>query len=342
MARTRTLQQLRTEARQRTETENSDFYTTDELNRYLNQSVSKLYGKLVRSKGDDYFRTSSTVTVGPDTSVSVTTWGPPIVAPWTDSTDPAESAFCTATIGTSTVTLFGASPWPFPLTYPYYIHMHGVDGITNEYVEVISANEIDTLTLSAPLVYDFTGDGDNCYLTVGTETPTTTTVVTPHPCTLPTDFFKLLGVDIYINGYWRTLEPLDWSRRGSYYNNLGVWSDSSNIVYSIEGPIIRLFPEPTSSFPVKIWYIPYATVLVEDTDTFDGINGWEHYVVLDTAISMLAKEESDTRPLMAERAEIETLIDELSSTRDEGAPWRMERRYQGVSQMRSNWRGRGR
>lgn len=337
MPRTRTLLELRTEARQRTEMEDSLFISDAELTRYINQSTAKLYGKLVRARGDQYYRAHADLTVGPDTTSTVTTIG----APWTDDPDPAHSAFCSGTIATSTVTLFlGGDPWPFPLTYPYYVHMNGVDGVTDEYVEVISANEIDTITLSAPLVYDFRGDGDNCFLTVGTET--TTTVVTPHPCTLPSDFFKLLGVDVQVNGYWKTLEPLDWSRRGSYYNNLGFWADSSNIVYSIEGPIIRLFPEPQFSYPVRVWYVPYCTVMDKDTDYFDGINGWEHYVVLDTAISMLAKEESDTRPLMAERAEIESLIDELSSSRDEGAPWRIEHRYAGVSQLRSNWRGRGR
>jgi len=331
MPRSRTLLELRTEARQRTETELSDFYTTAELNRYINQSCAKLFGKLVRARGDQYYRTSTTLTVSPDTTATV------VGAPWTDN--PLVTDFCSGALGSSTVTLFLGGPWTWPLVYPFYVHMNGVDGITDEYVICTGSNEIDELYLSAPLTKDFTGDGDNCFLTVGT----TSTVTTTHPCTLPFDFFKLLGVDAQVNGYWRSLEPLDWSRRDTYYNHLGTWSDYANVVYSIEGPIIRLFPEPGSAYNVKLWYIPYAAVLDKDSDTFDGINGWEHYVVLDTAISMLAKEESDIRPLMAERQEIEALIDELASTRDEGAPWRIERRYSGVSGItRQYTRGRGR
>ena len=49
------LQQLRARVRERADLENSQFVTTDELDVYINQSVSELYDLLVASYGSDYF-----------------------------------------------------------------------------------------------------------------------------------------------------------------------------------------------------------------------------------------------------------------------------------------------
>lgn len=55
MARTRTLLQLRDEVRQRADMVNSDFVTNDEINRYLNESISELYDMLISCKGQEWY-----------------------------------------------------------------------------------------------------------------------------------------------------------------------------------------------------------------------------------------------------------------------------------------------
>lgn len=55
---------------------------------------------------------------------------------------------------------------------------------------------------------------------------------------------------------------------------------------------VVLLPAPTEVFTVRHVYIPTFTRLASDSDTFDGINGWEEYVVLWAARAMLTKEES--------------------------------------------------
>jgi hypothetical protein len=229
MARTRTLLELRTECRQRTEMEGSTFVSDVELTRYLNQSIAKLHSKLVRAYGDQYYRTASSV---------------------------------------STV-----------------------------------AN--------------------------------TDTVV------LPTTFFKLLGVDVLIGGITQAIEPLDWSRRAEYANVGAVWTSGYPIAYSLgaSGGKLQFFPTPSGVYTVTIHYLPYSTVLTSDADTYDGNSGWEHYVVLDTCISMLAKEESDTRDLRLERDDIEKQIDEIAGNRDEGAAWRVQRRWSPRGAGRARGRG---
>lgn len=62
----------------------------------------------------------------------------------------------------------------------------------------------------------------------------------------------------------------------------------------------------------------------DDPDRFDGINGWEEYIVIDAAIRALAKEESDPSLLMAEKNEMEQRLQEMADSRDKGRPKRLQ------------------
>ena len=62
------LNTLRDEARQRADQVNSEFVTDSELNGYLNNSWSELYDILVSKYQDDYFLTSTSITVTSGTS----------------------------------------------------------------------------------------------------------------------------------------------------------------------------------------------------------------------------------------------------------------------------------
>ncbi len=215
MPRTRTLTEMQAECRQRTEQEGSQFVSDNELGRYLNQSCAKLWGKLVRARGDQYYKTS-----------------------------------------------------------------------VNQVVDSVNATFV-----------------------------------------LPDDFFKLVGIDVAIDGRVRTLHPLDWSRRADYLSSPVPWTYEGPLAYDIAGPGVSFYPTPQAARLVTLWYVPWSPILGDDV--FDGINGWEHYAILDTCIAMLSKEESDTRDLRLERDDMEARIDELSSTRDDGAPARVQDRYRG-------------
>ena len=62
------LNTLRDEARQRADQVNTTFVTDSELNGYLNNSWSELYDILVSKYHDDYFLTSTSITVTSGTS----------------------------------------------------------------------------------------------------------------------------------------------------------------------------------------------------------------------------------------------------------------------------------
>lgn len=220
MARTRTLLQLRTECRQRTEQEGSTFVSDAELTRYLNQSIAVLYGMLAQARGDAYYKDSYTTTTTPG----------------------------------------------------------------NEKIA------------------------------------------------LPADFFKLLQVRATVDGLVRILDPIDLAATADHLNaGTSGWSGSTPVVYDLAGSNLSLLPIPAAAYSVQVVYVPHATVLVADSDAFDGINGWEAWVVLDVCIAMLGKEESDTRDLRASRDTIEANIQALAGSRDEGTAWRVSYR----------WRSRG-
>lgn len=77
-----------------------------------------------------------------------------------------------------------------------------------------------------------------------------------------------------------------------------------------------------------------GTVTFDDPDRWDGINGWEEYVVLDAAIVAMLKEETDPSGLMSQKAEIDRRIIDMADSRDKGRPARL----QDVQQMElSDW-----
>jgi len=140
---------------------------------------------------------------------------------------------------------------------------------------------------------------------------------------LPNDFYKLLGVDLVIdsNGNAVTLRPFQFEQRNSYlftptWNVVGL----SYLRYMLQGSNIKFVPVPSGATTVRLWYSPAFADLVSDSDSFDGINGWEEYVILDAAIKMMIKEESDPQALMVQKQGMIQRLNEMKLMRDIGSP----------------------
>jgi len=151
-----------------------------------------------------------------------------------------------------------------------------------------------------------------------------TTTTTSATYNLPTDFYKLKGVDY--GGSATTLQTLsafNFNERnaskgiGTYYFN------NCNIQYRLTGSVITLMPAPVSGQLLRLWYTPVATKLVAGSDTLDNINGYDEYVVVDTAIKMLRKEETDTTELMAVKEQLKRRIEVMAANRDAANPSRI-------------------
>ena len=142
-----------------------------------------------------------------------------------------------------------------------------------------------------------------------------------------TNFYKLRGMDAKINGSdWFTLRPFNFNER-NVYSNWGSWSllGLTNIRYRLVGSNIEFIPEPDNVTAVRVWYIPTAqqfssTTPATSTTTFDDINGYAEYVVIDAAIKCLQKEESDVSVLYAQKKDMKRRIEESANNRDAGSP----------------------
>lgn len=142
---------------------------------------------------------------------------------------------------------------------------------------------------------------------------------------LPSDFFKLLGVDLQLTtSDYVTLKKFEFNERNRIQNSLlrGVYG-SSYFRYRLRGSQIWISPVPTGSESLRVWYVPLPTQLASDSDTLDGVNGWEEYVIIDSAIKCLEKEESDTQGLQIRKEQMKKRIEEAAGNRDAAFPARI-------------------
>lgn len=58
---------------------------------------------------------------------------------------------------------------------------------------------------------------------------------------------------------------------------------------------LALMPPPDSAYTAVIWYLPVLADLSADSDTFDGVAGWEDWVVLDAAVRIANRDRDQTQ-----------------------------------------------
>lgn len=72
---------------------------------------------------------------------------------------------------------------------------------------------------------------------------------------------------------------------------------------------------PQSTYTITLEYNPVATILVNDSDTFDGVNGYEELVIALAARNFLIKEESDIGAVQQNINEMRARIGSFKRTR---------------------------
>lgn len=122
---------------------------------------------------------------------------------------------------------------------------------------------------------------------------------------LPSDFFKLLGVDLKVQGQntYATLKPFTFGER----NKFGLVNSSI----------------PMAGQTVRLFYIPRISCICDPNATIDGVNGWEEYIVIDAAIKALSKGEQDVSVLMMRKQAMLARLQGEIENRDAGSPARV-------------------
>ena len=142
---------------------------------------------------------------------------------------------------------------------------------------------------------------------------------------LPADFYKLRGLDYKLgNADFVQIEQFQFGERNSAkIIDIRRIFDEAPITYRLMGNYIQFLPEDRAPGTYRLWYIPKFTPMTSDSDTFDGVNGWEEFIVIAAAIKALSKEESDVTALAAEYQELKDRITGLAAERDAGSSERI-------------------
>lgn len=156
-----------------------------------------------------------------------------------------------------------------------------------------------------------------------------------------TDVYQVRGVDaVYSSNLIVNLPRYNWEER-NLYNAVPELTPYSPIsAYRvIQNPIngkdcMQFIPgTPNGVSYYRVWYYPNPKVLVSDADSIDGRSGWEEWVVIDAAMKLLAKEESDTSQLEREAQRVWARIMAVAENRDAG----QSKRITDVSMNSGTW-----
>ena len=152
------------------------------------------------------------------------------------------------------------------------------------------------------------------------------TATTAATYALPDSFYKLLGVDQQVssaagNDGWTSVPRFNFADRNRYA--MAPLSMRNGIVstrYRLSGDNIWFTPQPPVGTVFKLWYAPRFTPMTADGDTFDGVDGWEEWVINDAAMKALVKEESDISGLQALQQVQNERLATIMENRDAGSP----------------------
>jgi hypothetical protein len=107
---------------------------------------------------------------------------------------------------------------------------------------------------------------------------------------LPPDFVSLTSCDVFITpNQVISCRAFQEEQRNMFRWYPVGWLFDTPIFYQLWAGNIVFVPAPQSTFSVQINYVPTSPQLFNPSDTFDSINGWEEYVILDAAIKCLLK-----------------------------------------------------
>tara|TARA_R100001129_G_scaffold117670_1_gene81263 strand:- start:366 stop:1232 length:867 start_codon:yes stop_codon:yes gene_type:complete len=268
-----TLTELRTLTRQRADMENSQFVDDTELTRYLNNSWGELYNLIGENFNEDYFTTSSTIslTSGTDSYSLPSDFyklrGVDLVVTSTESVPLRRYNWAQRTRNSLTV---------YARDYRYRLQKNSIvftpvpstsDSIKVFYIP--SPRKLESVTPSGV-----------------TRGSTTTYTVSSH---------SFVADDVVnVSGFLAT----------DYNSQQTVQSvTATTIVTNLDSSALSA---PTSIGTVE--------------SVFDFYTGWDEYIIVDSAIKMLVKEEQDVTGLMVQKNMLKERMITESQNRDAGEP----------------------
>ncbi len=140
---------------------------------------------------------------------------------------------------------------------------------------------------------------------------------------LPSDFYKILYVEVQgDDNYFYQMRRFEISERNFGASPINYYIP--DIRYRLRADSIIFTPQNlVGGRTVRMTYVPIPTELINDSDTLEGYNGWETYVIVYAARIALVKEESDTSQLDAELMRLDQRMEAMADNRDQSMPSRI-------------------
>lgn len=109
---------------------------------------------------------------------------------------------------------------------------------------------------------------------------------------LPADMAHLVGLEVFLStNRWRALVAFPFEKRTEFFNVFGLQTGSPKgfFVYNmgvettttVSAGLLGILPATDRAYVYNLWYVPAWVDKANDTDVFDGVEGWEDWVVWD-------------------------------------------------------------
>jgi hypothetical protein len=140
----------------------------------------------------------------------------------------------------------------------------------------------------------------------GTSSATIPGTSTTNQITLPTDFYRMYGLDV-------TGAPSPIAVRKFNFAERNI---QAFLAYTLLGSLLEVNPYQRAGNTYTLFYVPLPIYLASGSDALDSImNPWWEYIAVAAAIDMLAKEESDVSALAGKKAQIAERVSAMAGGR---------------------------
>ena len=123
---------------------------------------------------------------------------------------------------------------------------------------------------------------------------------------------RVYGVDLTVNGIVKTLAHRPFQERNDYGAPSITGEPMAWAMYQTTS--IALMPAPGQSYSYTVWYLPLLADMVADGDTFDGVAGWEQWIVWDVVCQLIARDTYQSAYAQAAQLRTETWQDIIRSS----------------------------
>ncbi len=129
---------------------------------------------------------------------------------------------------------------------------------------------------------------------------------------LPADCVRIYGFDVTVTANdVRTLLPMSFTERNGYTSIYGQgtgvpvcffpYNIGVEVTTTVTPGVVGILPAPAQAYSYTLWYLPKWTAITDDTYVFDGVEGWDDWVIWNSVLE-IASADND----MAQTAQIAT------------------------------------